>query len=513
MRHIVLQETTSTRKHKMSLPCVVGRSNEADLIFQDSTVSQRHALISEINNQIWIEDLQSSNGVYVNRAKIKEKTILSPGDSVQLGKISFIVSEAEEEISEKTLVLHSLEPKAEWELDRERLKLIYEFVTQFSENQDLSILAEKVFTKLKDTFEQDRSYLALFQEDGTLKPIFSEPHSESSPLSRSIVNRLFQNGESFLLEDALSEESLKQQESIIALRIRSALCVPLIYHDQIYGLVYIDRNIPGAYKQEDLEFLRTIASMLAPLIENARLWSELKNHYASAMDILRETQAKLIDMERRAAYVRLAQAMAHEIRNPLMAIGGLVKRLSPSETGRSDNDKSQAILTLAERVEMVLREVDEFVKTPPPNRKLERIDYLISEVIKQHDWEWVKDGRSPLLSVKTSHVLVPLDADLFKKALSLIFKEIALNVPQEVKFGILLQDFFNELEIVIGDIGENRASYEPFDPELQGKPWSLGLFLNMAHIIISNHGGKLLLDHESQSAFPIVIRMPRDIKI
>ena len=196
-----------------------------------------------------------------------------------------------------------------------------------------------------------------------------------------------------------------------------------------------------------------------------------------------------------------------------MAIGGLVKRLSPSETGRSDNDKSQAILTLAERVEMVLREVDEFVKTPPPNRKLERIDYLISEVIKHHDWEWVKDGRSPLLSVKTSHVLVPLDADLFKKALSLIFKEIALNVPQEVKFGILLQDFFNELEIVIGDIGENRASYEPFDPELQGKPWSLGLFLNMAHIIISNHGGKLLLDHESQSAFPIVIRMPRDIKI
>ena len=145
--------------------------------------------------------------------------------------------------------------------------------------------------------------------------------------------------------------------------------------------------------------------------------------------------------------------------------------------------------------------------------KLERIDYLIHEVIKDHNWEWLKNGDPPPLSISTSQVLVPLDADLFKKALSLIFKEIALNVPQEVKFGILLQDFFNELEIVIGDIGENRASYEPFDPELQGKPWSLGLFLNMAHIIISNHGGKLLLDHESQSAFPIVIRMPRDIKI
>ena len=197
MKHIVLQETNSRRNHRIGLPCVIGRSNQADLILADPTVSQRHALISEINNQIWIEDLQSSNGVYVNRAKIKEKTILSPGDSVQLGRTSFIVSEAEEEISEKTLVLHSLEPKAEWELNRERLKLIYEFVTQFSENQDLSVLAEKVFTKLKDTFEQDRSYLALFQEDGTLKLIFSDPFSRSSPVSRSIVNRLFRDGNHF----------------------------------------------------------------------------------------------------------------------------------------------------------------------------------------------------------------------------------------------------------------------------------------------------------------------------
>ena len=244
-------------------------------------------------------------------------------------------------------MLHSLEPKAEWELNRERLKLIYEFVTQFSENQDLSILAEKVFTKLKDTFEQDRSYLALFQEGGTLKLIFSDPFSRSSPVSRSIINRLFQNGESFLLEDALSEESLKQQENIIALRTRSAL---------------------------------------------------------------------------------------------------------------------------AERVEMVLREVDNFVKSPPPHRKLERVDYLIHEVIKDHNWEWLKNGDPPPLSISTSQVLVPLDADLFKKALSLIFREIAVNNPQGVKFGILLQHSGNELEIVIGDIGENRASYKPFDPELQSKP-------------------------------------------
>nr|NIN01420.1 FHA domain-containing protein [candidate division Zixibacteria bacterium] len=322
---IVLQELGSLRKHRIDLPCILGRGNQANLTFLDSTISQRHALIAEIDDQIWIEDLKSSNGVYVNDQKIKEKTLLKPGDSVQLGQTEFLVCQAEEDISEQTVVLHSLDPKAEWKSDHERLRLIYEITTALSENQDLAVLGEAIFSRFKEIFKQDRGYLALFEEDGTLEPIFLDPSSKPVPLSRSIINRLFQTGESLLLEDALSEAPLKEQESIVALRIRSALCVPLIYHDQIYGLIYLDRNIPGAYGQDDLEFLRTIAFILAPLMENARLWSELENRYASAMETLKKTQARLIDMERTAAYVRLAQAMAHEIRNPLMVIGGLVK--------------------------------------------------------------------------------------------------------------------------------------------------------------------------------------------
>jgi hypothetical protein len=47
---------------------------------------------------------------------------------------------------------------------------------------------------------------------------------------------------------------------------------------------------------------------------------------------------------------------------------------------------------------------------------------------------------------------------------------------------------------------------------LEDKPWSLGLFLNVAHKIISDHGGKLLLDPEGHSALSMVIRIPRTIK-
>jgi pSer/pThr/pTyr-binding forkhead associated (FHA) protein len=505
---IVLQELGSLTKYRINLPCVVGRSHEADLTFTDPSISHRHARISEIDDQIWIEDLKSSNGVYVNGRKIKEKIPLRPGDSVQLGQTDLLVCQEQEAISGQTIVLHSLDPKAEWKLDHERLRLIYGITTALSENQDVTVLGERIFSKFKEIFRHDRGYLALFQEDGTLRPIFLDSSSQSVPLSRSIVNRLFQTGESCLLEDALSETSLKEQESVVTLRIRSALCVPLVYHDQIYGLIYLDRRIPGAYRQDDLEFLRAIATILAPLIENARLWSELRSQYASAMETLKKAQARLIDMERKAAYVRLAQALAHEIRNPLMAIGGFVRRVAQSEPQTSEGVKFRAIMPVVERVEAVLREVDDFVRLPLPRKKLERIDSLIQEAVESQDW-----GLCPVLCVKTPHLMIPLDADLFKKALSMIFREIVPGIPQGSEFKILIQHSGIELEILIGEIAENGRFFEPFDPELQRKPWSLGLFLNIAHRIISDHGGKLLLDPEGHSAFPMLIRIPRGIQL
>jgi pSer/pThr/pTyr-binding forkhead associated (FHA) protein len=511
--HIVLQEVSSGRNYEISLPCVVGRSSQADLTLSDPSISKRHALLVEINNEIWIEDLGSSNGVFVNDLKIQEKMILKPGDSIQLGQTKLVVSQPDEEDLEQTIILHSLAPEADWKLDRGRLKLIYEITTELSGNQDVTVLAEIIFSRFKEIFKQDRCYIALFQEDGTLKPVSLDSFSESIPLSRSIVNRLLKNGESFLLEDALSEAALKEQESVLSLKIRCALCAPLIYHNQIYGLIYLDRNIPGVYKQDDLELLRTIALILAPLIENARLWSELKNNYDGAMETLRQTEARLIDMERTAAYVRLAQAMAHEIRNPLMAIGGLVRRIARSGSESPDSAKMQAIVTLVGRVEMVLKEVDRFVNLPPPEKKLERIDCMIQEVIESHRLELLKKGLRPLVSINTPHVMIPVDSDLFKKALSMIFKELFLSIPQGSEFKIFIQHSGNDLEILMGEVDKNRPFCELFDPELQSKPWSLGLFLNIAHKIISDHGGKVLLDPKAHSPLPILVTMPRTIKV
>jgi len=508
-KHIVLEELPSGRTHVIDLPCMIGRRDGADLAVSDPAVSHEHALIEEINEQLWIQDLNSVNGVVVNGGKIKDRAMLHWGNRIQLGQTEFLVSREKENVSEQTIVLHAVGSESDWRPDQKRLKLLYGITTELAENQDLETLGKKIFLRLQEIFEQDRGYLAAFQEDGALKPLFSHSFSGTAPISRSIVNRLFENAESFLLQDALGDVGFKEQESIIGLRIRSALCAPLIYHGQIYGMVYLDRNVPGAYRQEDLELLKAIAFMLAPLIENARLWSQLNRQYAKAVETLKKTESRLIETERTAAYVHLAQAMAHEIRNPLMAIGGLVKRMDKASPAGSSNSKLKTVMALVERMETVLKEVDRFVTLPKPRKQMERMDRLIQEIVENYDWGSAGRSHGPSLFVRTSRLAIPVDAELFTKALHMIFKEILLSPSQEKGLEISVEDYGDALQIRMGSIEKNGLMRELFDGELQDKPWSLGLFLNIAHKIISDHGGTLLLDSTGNSVLPVIIRIPR----
>lgn len=94
----------------------------------------------------------------------------------------------------------------------------------------------------------------------------------------------------------------------------------------------------------------------------------------------------------------------------------------------------------------------------------------------------------------------------------MILNELLFDAPQGSDFKIVIQDFGSDLEILMGEVDQSKRLCDPFAPELEGKPWSLGLFLNIAHKIISDHGGKLFLNPEGPSAFPMVIRIPRMIK-
>jgi pSer/pThr/pTyr-binding forkhead associated (FHA) protein len=63
----------------------IGRSEEAEIFLDDVTVSRNHALLVRRRDGLYIDDLGSLNGTYVNRRRI-ESHRLADGDEIQVGK-------------------------------------------------------------------------------------------------------------------------------------------------------------------------------------------------------------------------------------------------------------------------------------------------------------------------------------------------------------------------------------------------------------------------------------------
>ncbi|MCL2320579.1 MAG: FHA domain-containing protein [Oscillospiraceae bacterium] len=67
----------------------IGRKPDNTLILSDEFVSGNHARISIIDDECYIEDLNSTNGTYVNNGRIKGKVLLEPSDEVKIGTVLF----------------------------------------------------------------------------------------------------------------------------------------------------------------------------------------------------------------------------------------------------------------------------------------------------------------------------------------------------------------------------------------------------------------------------------------
>ena len=70
----------------------IGRSARAEFIVEAALVSRLHCrLTSDPADELLVEDLESTNGIFVNGAKV-DRANLMPGDILSVGRVDFSVS-------------------------------------------------------------------------------------------------------------------------------------------------------------------------------------------------------------------------------------------------------------------------------------------------------------------------------------------------------------------------------------------------------------------------------------
>ncbi|WP_111895064.1 FHA domain-containing protein [Acinetobacter sp. MB5] len=94
---------------------LVGRHQDCDVVLQSSAISRRHAALNLRDKQVWVTDLNSSNGTFVNDLRIAQETLLEQGDVVQFAHLKFalLANDVDLAIDDTVAPQESLEHKTE----------------------------------------------------------------------------------------------------------------------------------------------------------------------------------------------------------------------------------------------------------------------------------------------------------------------------------------------------------------------------------------------------------------
>ncbi len=87
---IVVGGKVNRTEVQLRLPAVLGRSREADLTLGHPSISRRHCRLTEEDGLVVVEDLESTNGTFVEEQQV-ERAALEPGARLRVGPLTFVV--------------------------------------------------------------------------------------------------------------------------------------------------------------------------------------------------------------------------------------------------------------------------------------------------------------------------------------------------------------------------------------------------------------------------------------
>lgn len=343
-----------------SATLLIGRnlaSGPDQLGIPDGNISSRHARLTVENGELWIEDVGSTNGTWVDRKKIGHKTCLTPESSVRLGqtilKIELeppaaprpgakeaspppVPAPARKPAAKEKAAPPAPQPKpappsdaacpagaaprekpvavveasgpmsdlvlggGSIEAARLSLSAVYDLCASLGEIDTLEALYASVLEHLHRAFASFGSHVRsglLAGPELILKAFRPEgrPPTCSLTLARHVVER-----KTGCLWHEAAPEGLDPSVSLVQSGVRSAMYVPLIWKGDILGVLYMDADSPMAlFDHEDLRLLQIIGAQAAMFIKTLSLQHVLQRE---AM-----VKARLLAQFPRAIAERLAK--------------------------------------------------------------------------------------------------------------------------------------------------------------------------------------------------------------
>jgi signal transduction histidine kinase len=273
-------------------------------------------------------------------------------------------------------------------------------------------------------------------------------------------------------------------------------CAPLSGRDQIMGVLLVDnpysrREISPSRKR----FLELFASQAGSALGNASLVKRLE----MAHDNLQDIQEQLIHGEKMAVLGEMAAQVAHELRNPLVSIGGFSQRLARQDLeDPKANEYANIIAREVKRMEEMLGNILSFSKKQLVCLEACNIKAVLQEVF---DLEFEHCQRQNIELVSNLQKVLPNILGDYRQ-LRQVFLNLVINARQVMSEGgvLTVRAWVGALrgeKAVVVEIEDMGGGISPevmrniFNPFFSTFAKGTGLGLSISHRIVAHHHGEI----------------------
>lgn len=222
-------------------------------------------------------------------------------------------------------------------------------------------------------------------------------------------------------------------------------------------------------------------------------------------------------MARIESLVRLAAGVAHEIGNPLNAIGihlGLLRQEAeklPDEPAGKILDRIEIITAETRRLDRIVRDFLKATRRPPLRFKTEDLNQILAEVIRFWEPEAAAYGISLLFSEAPGLIPFLLDRGRIHDAFMNLLKNAIEAMPDGGRIEVQIRVQDRSALVRIRDEGKGIPEEDHdriFDPYFTTKENGSGLGLMMVHQAVMDHGGRIRVQSHGNRGTSFEIELP-----
>jgi signal transduction histidine kinase len=297
-----------------------------------------------------------------------------------------------------------------------------------------------------------------------------------------------------------------------ALDLGPFACAPLAGRDKAVGVLLVDNPLSRERLAPDRRrFFEMFASQAGSAMENSMLLHRLE----TAHQDLRETQARLIQGEKMATLGEMAASIAHELRNPLVPIGGFAERLGRlARPGTCEEEYTDIIIREVRRMEEMLANILIFSKKQMLCFSECRIDDIIEDALHLEAESLVHAGIKVEQEIAADLPTLQCDDQKLRQVLINLITNARQAMPDggtlTLRAGRGKLRGEDALEVEVEDSGggiSGEVLRNLFNPFFTTKEKGTGLGLSISHRIIEHHRGEIEVKNRGQGVV-FILRLP-----